>query len=350
MNTFEYTTASSPEQAVSLLGKSWEDARLLAGGVDLLGEMKERIVTPKRVVNIKGIPGLNTIQEKGGELRIGAIATLRAIERHPAILKRWTAIAEASASVGAPQIRNVGTLGGNLCQRPRCWYYRSDLFHCLKKGGDRCYAEDGENAYHAIFGNGPCHIVHPSDVAPAIIALGGRIAVVGPKGRREVPAEEFYIMPDVDPSAETILKPNEIVVEVIIPSLPEGTKSLYLKQREKQSLDFALAGVAVVITVENGICRQARIVLSGVAPVPWRAREAEVVLIGKKIRNKSPGPVETGPLVYPDDALLVGKRVDLELVKAAADAALATAKPMRDNGYKVPLAKTLIKRAIVRAI
>jgi xanthine dehydrogenase YagS FAD-binding subunit len=272
------------------------------------------------------------------------------MERHQAIRTRWTAIAEAAASVGTPQIRNVGTLGGNLCQRPRCWYYRSELFHCLKKGGDHCYAEDGENAYHAIFGDGPCHIVHPSDVAPAIIALGGRMAIVGPQGRREVPAEAFYVMPDVDPSVETILKPNEMVTEVIVPSPPTGTKSLYLKQREKQSLDFALVGVAVTITTEHGVCRQARIILSGVAPVPWRAKEAEAVLIGKKISNKSPGSAETTPLPYPGDPLLIGKRIDIEVVEAAAEAALAGARPMRDNGYKVTLAKTLIQRAIMRAV
>lgn len=324
MNAFEYTTASSPEQAVTLLGSRWEEARLLAGGIDLLGEMKERIITPKRLVNIKTIPGLGTIQEKNRDLRLGALVTLRAIESHPAIMERWTAIAEAAASVGTPQIRNVGTLGGNLCQRPRCWYYRSELFHCLKKGGDRCYAEDGENTYHAIFGDGPCHIVHPSDVAPAIIALGGRIAIVGPKERREVPAEEFYVMPDVDPSIETILKPNEIVTEVILSLPPSGTKSLYLKQREKQSLDFALAGVAAAITIENGICRQARIVLSGVAPVPWRAKEAEAILIGKRINDQT--------------------------AQAAAEAALATAKPMQDNGYKVPLVRALIKRVILNAV
>jgi len=323
MKAFEFVNPSSLKEVPGLLGQNRDRAVLLAGGVDLLGELKEGLVAPDRVVNLKAVSGLNAIKADGKGLRIGALATLAEIENHPAIRKDYRALADAAASVGSVQIRNVGTLGGNLCQRPRCWYYRDEAFPCLKKGGSKCFAVEGNNKYNAILGGGPSYIVHPSDTAPALVALGAKVTVLGPKGNRVIPLEEFFVLPTEVLRRENVLAPDEIVTEVEVPAPAPGAKSAYLKFQEKDSMDFALAAVAVALTMSGDTIRAARVVLGGVAPKPWPAKEA--------------------------DAVLAGQRPSEDLLRRAADAALAKAQPLGYNDYKVPLTKTLIQRAVMAA-
>jgi xanthine dehydrogenase YagS FAD-binding subunit len=324
MRAFEYVKPATVADAVRELGRSWADAKILAGGIDLLGELKEGIIAPQRIVNIKGISGLRYIRfsEKEG-LRLGALVTLEEIETHQVIRQRYTALAEAAHSVGTPQIRNVGTIGGNLCQRPRCWYYRDEHTKCLKKGGPMCFAYNGENKYHAILGGGPCYIVHPSDCAPALIAFRASVTVVSPRGQRTVPLEEFFVLPSRRLDHETILEPDEIVTEIRVPTPAPNTRSTYLKFKERDSHDFAIVGAAVVMRLKGKVCEDVRIVLSGVAPIPWRSPEAEAVLKGKAITP--------------------------ELAEQAGKAAVAKAQPLSQNAYKVPLTQAIVKQAVLRA-
>lgn len=324
MNRFEYVVPETLEQAVALLSEERTRARPLAGGMDLLGEMKDRLVEPERLVNLKAIPHLDAIEYDPQQgLRLGATATLARVASHPAIRQEFTAIAQAAQSVGTPQIRNQGTVGGNLCQRPRCWYYRNPDIPCLKKGGEVCYAVVGENKYHALFGGNPDYIVHPSDLAPALIALNARVTLVGPQGRRTLPLEEFFILPAVDPTQENVLAPRELIAEVLVPPPPPGTRSVYHKFQEKETSDFALSAAAVALTLQGEVCQQARIVLGGVATIPWPVPQAA--------------------------ALLAGQRIDEALAAKAAEAALQGAEPMGQNAYKIPLTKAVVKRAILEA-
>ncbi len=325
MENFAYINAKSVEQVPSLLSDKWGETAIIAGGTDLLGELKEYIITPKKVVNLKTIPGLDEIKEDSSGLTIGALATIAEIAEHPTIQKHYTVLAEAAESVATPQIRHVGTLGGNLCQRPRCWYYRIEDIKCLKKGGDKCYALSGLNKYHAIFGGGPVYIVHPSDTAPALIALGATVKIAGPKGEKTMPLEDFFILPKAsNPFRENVLEPKEIVVEVHVPKPKPNTRSFYIKVREKSSFDFALSSVAAVFEMEGATCRKANIVLGGVAPAPWRSKEAEAALNGKQVTQAV--------------AMQAGKD------------AVKNADPMTDNGYKVPLTQNIISRAAMMAV
>jgi xanthine dehydrogenase YagS FAD-binding subunit len=324
MKAFEYVNPRDLKHASSLLGPEYNQAVILAGGVDLLGEMKEHIIEPNRLVNLKALDELHYCRAGAKGARIGALATLSEIADDREIATRYKALAEAARSVGTPQIRNVGTLGGNLCQRPRCWYYRDETIKCLKKGGSRCYAADGDNKFNAILGGGPSYIVHPSDCAPALIALDATVTVSGDGKSRKMPLEQFFVLPSRNPLRENVLEANEIVTEVSLPALPSGTRSTYLKFMEKDSFDWAVSSVAVALTMADGVCRDARIVLGGVAPIPWRSKEAE--------------------------AALKGKRIDARVAQQAADAALAPAKPLERNAYKVPLTKTLIRRAVLAVV
>jgi xanthine dehydrogenase YagS FAD-binding subunit len=231
-------------------------------------------------------------------------------------------LTDAAAEVGTPQIRNVGTVGGNLNQRPRCWYFRNEEFNCLKKGGSRCFAVDGENQYHAIFGGGPCHIVHPSSLAVPAIALDAKFRIVGPAGEREVAAAEYYQTPDKNLLGETMLGPSDLLTHVILPP-PGQTRAATYEVRFKQSHDWPLASASVALAVQGQTIRTARIVMGAVAPVPWRSSAAE--------------------------AALVGKRLTEQVAMEAADAAVAAAKPMTQNAYKVQIARTAVKRAILKA-
>ncbi len=322
MKNFAYVNATNLENVPSLLADNWDETLVIAGGIDLLGELKNHIRSPKRLVNLKTIPNMSYIDCDGKGLRIGALTTLTEIESAPLVCDMFTALAQAAGEVGTPQIRNAGTIGGNLCQRPRCWYYRGEYFNCRKKGGEACYAEEGNSKYLAIFGgDNICYVVHPSDTAPALIALGAKVKIVGPNGARVIPLEEFFVLPKVNVERENILKPNEIVAEVQVPNLPSGTRSVYLKMKERRSMDFALVSVAATLTTRGKICEKANIVLGGVAPVPWRAKAVE-------------------------DAL-AGERITEETAQQAANLVADGAEPMKDNAYKVNLAKTLVKRVVM---
>lgn len=319
MNAFEWVTPKDLEGAVSAL--SGESVKALAGGIDLLCEMKEGLVTPSRVVNLKTIAGLNEMTGRD-DLKIGALVTLTELAESERVESQYKAVAEAARSVGSPQIRNVGTVGGNLCQRPRCWYYRDVAIECLKKGGDRCYAEDGENEYHAILGGGPCHIVHPSDLAPALIAFDAKVDIQGTSAR-SLPLLDFFVLPAVNWGQENVLTPNEIVTAVTLPKATAGWRSAYYKFRERESFDWALASAAVTLRMSGNTVQDCRVVLGGVAPIPWRSNEAEAALKGKTI---TPGVAET-----------------------AGKAAVTGAKPLKHNGYKVRLAANVVRIAVLRA-
>jgi len=323
MKAFEYVNPTDVKSAVAALTAAGENGKPIAGGIDLLGEMKDYIRTPDVVVNLKSIPGLNKWGVDAKGLHLGALVTLAEIAETPAIRKRYTALAEAAETVGTPQIRNVGTIGGNLCQRPRCWYYRDEEVICLKKGGDTCYAIAGENQYHAILGGGPSYIVHPSDCAPALIALGASVEIAGPKGARTVPLERFFTLPTQNVLNENILEQNEIVTRIHVPPPAAGTKSHYMKVRHKESFDWALAGAAVVLVMSGKTIKDARVVLSGVAPIPWRSKEAE--------------------------AVLKGKTLTAALAEKAGAAAVAKARPLGKNAYKVPLTRNTVQLALLHA-
>lgn len=324
MHKFAYVNATSIDRVPSLLGRTWDEAQVIGGGTDLVGELKDYLVTPKRIVNLKSIPGLSYIRQESDGLKIGALTTLSDIESNETIEKQYSVLQQAVSVIATPQIRNVGTIGGNICQRPRCWYYRNEDFPCWKKGGDTCYAASGVNRYHAIIGGGPCYMVHPSDTAVALMALNARVKIMGPEGTREVVMDDFFMLPEVNVMRENILKSNEFISEIIVPAPKSGTRSLYIKIRERESIDFAIVSVAAVLTVVNGVCQEANVVLGGVAPVPWRVLEAERFLKGNRI-------TETRAL-------------------QAAEAALKDADPMSDNVYKIQITKNIVKNAVMTMV
>jgi xanthine dehydrogenase YagS FAD-binding subunit len=331
MKAFEWMNATTVAEAVNALksGVASSDpddaARPIAGGQDLLTTMKEYISRPTRVVNLKSIRGLDRIEPDGkGGLRIGALVTLNQLEEDANIRKSFPGLAEAAHSVGTPQIRNLGTVGGNLCQRPRCWYFRLEEVVCLKKGGSECYAATGENKYHAIFGGGPSYIVHPSDLAPMLVALGASINVTGGDGKRTIALDKFFTLPsDGNLRRENVLKNDEIITEVVVPAAKFAANSTYLKFKERDSMDFAMSAVAAAVTIgANKTVSEARIVLGGVAPIPWRVPKAE--------------------------AALVGKTMNQDLLAEVAKTALQGAEPLAKNAYKIPLTQTLVRRALAK--
>ncbi|HAM50589.1 MAG TPA: molybdopterin dehydrogenase, partial [Nitrospiraceae bacterium] len=266
---FSYLRAKSIKDAISGLSKT--NAKVHAGGTDLLGCLRDRVFTTDLVVSISALKELKGIREApGGNLSIGALTTITEISESGIIRERYPALAQAAAEVASPQLRNQGTIGGNLCQKPRCWYYRGE-FNCLRKGGDRCYAVAGENHYHCIFGGAGCYIVHPSDTAPTLVAYGATAHIVGPAGMRKVSLDHFFVPPSKDVTKETVLETDEIVTEIVLPPPPSGLKSSYRKVRARRSWDFALAGVALTLQMTDGKVTDVRIVLSGAAPIPWRS-------------------------------------------------------------------------------
>ncbi len=287
--------------------------------MDLLGLMKDYIVSPDRVVSIKGLDQAMTTADGG--MRIGAAVRIVDLAESAAARKMYPALVTAAEGVGTPQIRNMATAGGNIMQRPRCWYFRNEEFNCLKKGGSRCFAVEGENQFHAIFGAGPCHIVHPSSLAVPVIAYGGRFRVVGPNGTREIDAADFFQMPNQNLYGETVLQPNEIVTHIVLPA--PGQKSASYEVRFKQSHDWPLATAAVNLVMSGQVVKSARVVMGAVAPIPWRSPAAERVLAGKAITEA--------------------------IAADAANAAVADARPMSGNHYKIQIAKTAVKRAILAA-
>jgi len=324
MKNFEYTVPESIEKTFEYLNSP--KAVLKAGGVDLLDLMKEQLESPTRLVNIRDLEELRFLKEDdNGSFLIGPGQTLSEISADSTIKKSYRALAQAAGGVASVQIRNSATIGGNLCQRPRCWYFRSSDFHCSRKGGDTCFAIDGENQYHAIFDNtNGCAIVHPSATAVALMALNAKLIISDGKIDKEISIEEFFIRPVANIEKENILEKNEMISTIIIPAESKDYTSYYQKQKEKQSFDWPLADIAVALRLEGDRCTEARIALGSAAPVPIRSKNAEEVLLNKNINKDS--------------------------AMRAAEAALANAEPLSLNEYKVPLFKTIIYRTICRTV
>ena len=324
MNAFEYASPTTKEQAVKLLGNSWQDAEVLAGGTDLISLMKDRIVEPKRLVNIKGIKELGGISLKAGSgLRLGATATIQELLDNPQVKRSYAALAHAAAGITSPQIRNMGTIGGDLCQRPRCWYYRAGFVLLATHAEGEPLVPSGDNRYHAILGNnGPAYFVNPSSLAPALIAMNAKVRIFGSKGQHEVALEKFFQSPKSNNDREYDLKPGEFVTEIIVPQLGSALSATY-EVRQKEALDWPLAAASVVLTMSSGKVKTARIVLGHVAPTPWVSMEAAKALEGKAITE--------------------------ETAEVAGKAAVADAKSLGKNGYKIQLAKVAVKRAVLAA-
>lgn len=321
MERFAYGRASSMEE---VLGALDERCRPLAGGTDLVAMMKEGLVAPERLLDLKHIPGVDQVTVGDDGLQMGALIRLSALLEHPAVVdQEWlTCLYQSLLRTASPQLRHMATLGGNLLQRPRCWYFRNVLTHCLRKGGDTCFAFRGESKYHAILGGGPCHIVHPSDPAVALLALDASVVVVGPGDTRTVPLSEFYLLPRQDPHREVALETDELVAAVVVPAPPAGlrVRGAYVKVAERQAWDFALVSAAVQLGLEGETVRHARVALGGVAPVPWRAVGAEDVLVGAALTDGTIGQ--------------------------AAGAAVAGARPLGKNAYKTDLVQGVLSEVL----
>jgi xanthine dehydrogenase YagS FAD-binding subunit len=323
MRQFEYTAPQSTQQAVGLLGQNWAQAQILAGGTDLLALMKDDIEPPKRVVNIKHIPGLAGIQYNAtGGLRIGALTKLSEVADNADVRRNYPMIAFAFDEAASPQIRYMATAGGNLCQRPRCWYFRNGFGLLAMKDGKSMVA-DGDNRYHAIIGNsGAAKFVTPSTIAPALIAHNAKVRIVGPGGQREIELAKFFRTPQSETEREHDLKTNEIVTEIIVP-LISGVKTAQYEVRQKQAFDWPLSLASVALSMDGNTVKQATIVLGAVAPVPWVSHEAAQALAGKPINEQT--------------------------ADAAGQAAVSIAKPLSRNTYKVQLTRVAVKRAILQA-
>ncbi|PWU12758.1 MAG: molybdopterin dehydrogenase [Terriglobia bacterium] len=323
MKTFTNANPRDLPQALKLLEQAraaGKNAAVAGGGSDLLGMIKERIVSPDVVVHLRSIKGMDQVASEKGGARVGGLITLDALSSHPLIRRQYAVLAEAAESVATPQIRNAGTLAGNVCQRPWCWYYRNG-FPCFKAGGNQCFSINGENQFHAIFGGGPSFIVHPSDTAPALVALGAQFRVTGPSGERTVPAADFFVLPKQNAARENALKDDEVLGMVRLPAPRPGTRSAYHKVMDREAWTHAVVSAAIVLEMDGEVCRSARIVLGGVAPTPWRVPDAERVL--------------------------AGQRITPELAAKAGEVAVAGANPLRKNAYKVPLTKAVVQRTIV---
>ena len=314
MPQFTYVRPKSLEETFRHL--STGNTRIHAGGTDLFGCLNDGVFAAEKVVSISRLDKLQGIgQLSNGSLRIGALVTVSDVANHPLLKERYPALVRAAREVASPQLRNQGTIGGNLCQKPRCWYYRGD-FHCTRKGGDQCFAVAGENQYHCILGGKGCFIVHPSDIAPVLMAYEARIEITDARGTKTVPVEKFYLLPEQEITRETILKAGEVVTAVLLPQPPRGLRSSYRKVRARGSWDFALAGVALALRVSEEKVVGAKVVLSGAAPIPWRCPDAEKVIMGQTL-NES-------------------------IVAQAASAAMKAARPLRQNEYKIELFKGLL--------
>ncbi|MFY9610265.1 MAG: xanthine dehydrogenase family protein subunit M [Blastocatellia bacterium] len=334
MRAFEYVSPATKEQAVSLLGTSWADAEVLAGGTDLLSLMKDDVVMPKRLVNIKDIKELRGIGQaklvaarsaarSSSNLVLGALVTIQELLDNQQVRRGYPALVQAADGITSPQIRSTGTVGGDLCQRPRCWYYRAGYGLLARNESGESVVIGGDNRYHAILGNaGPAYFVNASSLAPALIAYNASIEIYGPKGSRTVPVEKFFLTPASDSDREYDLKPNEIVTRIIVQPAG-GARSATYEVRQKEALDWPLAAASVSLTMSGGKVSTARVVLGHVAPVPWRSKEAETALVGKAVTE--------------------------ETAKAAGDAAVTGAKSLSGNGYKIQLARVAVRRAILQA-
>ncbi len=322
MNKFAFVDCVTVDEALGQLG---EGATIKAGGIDLIDLMKDDIVSPSKLVNIRNVDSLRGITITPDGLRLGPLSTLSEIAAHPQIQKSYTALSDAAGHAATPQVRNMATLGGNIMQRPRCWYFRSTDFDCKKKSGtsDDCHAHAGENQYHAIINNDVCAMVHPSSTAVPLLAMNAQIELTSKRGKRTVAMTDFYVPPEKSLTNETIVQPGEIITGVFIPTPDPGTRSAYQKYGEKESFDWPLADAGVVLVMEGNQCRKASIVLGVAAPTPIRSSAAE--------------------------AVLTGKTIDEATARAAAAAAMQTATPLSQNGFKTQLFQTAIYRTVLLA-
>jgi xanthine dehydrogenase YagS FAD-binding subunit len=323
VKSFTNANAKDLNHAVALIKQARDANKSVAvagGGSDLLGMMKERLITPDMLVSLRTIKGLDQVKAgPGGGPTIGGQITLDALANNSTIRTRYTVLAESAQDVATPQIRNVATLAGNILQRPWCWYYRNG-FTCFKNGGNTCYSAAGENAFHAIFGGGPSYIVHPSDTAPALVALDATFRIVGPGGERTVKAADFFTLPTVDAAKENVLKDGEVLASITLPAAARERRSTYHKVMDREAWTHAVVSAAIVLDMDKDVCRGARVVLGGVAPIPWRLPEVEKALAGQRITK--------------------------ELAAKAGELAVAGARPLAKNGYKVPLTRAMVARTI----
>ena len=321
MKPFAYVNPTNEKDAVAALSPEYEKAMPIGGGQDLLARMKDYITQPDRLVNVKNLDAAVT-RENGG-LRNGAAMKMLDVAEHPDIRRMYPAVAAAAIEVGTPQIRNQGTVGGNINQRPRCWYFRNEEFVCYKKGGNRCFSPSGENQFHAILGGGPTYIVHPSSLAVPFVAYDVTFRLIGPRGERMIRASEYFTMPTRENvERENVLQPDELLTHVVLPP-PGNVKTGHYEVRYKAAHDWPIAFATVLLAMNGSTVGAARVVMGAVAPVPWRSKEAEQALAGKTVTPES--------------------------AAAAAEAALAKAEPLSQNAYKVQVARTAVERAILQA-
>jgi xanthine dehydrogenase YagS FAD-binding subunit len=323
MKAFTNVNPRDMKQALAALDKasaSGQSAAIAGGGSDLLQLMRERIITPDVVVNLKAMKAPKGIAVSKQRVTIGGLTTLATIAADDRLRRTHTVLVEAAESIATPQIRNVGTIAGNVCQRPWCWYYRNG-FKCLKNGGTTCFSVAGENEFHAIFGGGPSYIVHPSDSAPALVALDAQFTITSSKGDRVVAAKDFFTLPAVNAVTENVLKDGEVLSEIHLPAAAPGTRSKYAKVMDRETWTHAVISCAVSLQIDNGKCRAAKVVLGGVAPTPWELPAVE--------------------------AMLAGKTITESVAAEAGKLAVAGARPLSKNRYKVPLTEALVKRTLL---
>jgi xanthine dehydrogenase YagS FAD-binding subunit len=321
MKEFKIAQPQSLDQVTSLLSQEKTGYSLMAGGTDLLDEIKNKIIAPDVVIDLKSVPDLSTIKIDKKHVSIGAMTSVADLAENPIILENFPGLVEAALSLASPQLRNVGTVGGNLCQRPRCWYYRDPDTICRKKGGSRCYALRGRNRYHAIFGGGICCIVHPSDLAPVLISLNADITINGPAGEKNImKLENFFTLPQNNVRKENVLEAHQVLSEIRIPLPKNGAKSSYCKFKERGTWDFAVASAAINGVISGGVCRDIKIVCGGVAPIPWRLKKAEDFIRGKKLTEK--------------------------VIRQGAKEALKDARPLEENVYKMDLVEAVLYTVI----
>jgi len=320
MQAFEYVNPATVAEAVALLSPHWGETDVLAGGTDLISLMKEYIHTPTRLVNIKSIKELEGIRKSGNVLRIGALVTMDMLAKDEVVRSGYKALSDAAAEIPSPQIRHMGTVGGDLCQRPRCWYFRNG-FGLLARKDNQPLVPAGENQYHAIFGGGPAYFVSASSLGPPLVAMGARVKLVAAKGSREVAVKDFFLAPQDDRTREIALRPDEILTEILVPG-PAWVSATH-EVRQKEALDWPLATASVALRLKGNVVTAANVVLGHVAPIPWAAPGA-----GKA---------------------LAGKTITVESAEAAGNAAVEGAQPLSRNAYKVQLAKVAVKRALLEA-
>ena len=324
MREFKIAQPRTVDELTALLAETKEPAAVMAGGTDLIDELKSGVATAGLVVDLQTIAGLPGIVPEKDGLRIGAMTRVVDLADDAAVARDFPSLRDAALSLATPQLRNLGTVGGNLCQRPRCWYYRDPLVVCRKKGGSNCFAYQGRNKYHAIFGGSGCYIVYPSDLAPILISLGAKVTIGTAKGDKVVALEQFYSLPDVDVTRENVLQKGQFLKSVWVPAPKARQRSAYVKLKERGTWDFALVSAAVSGTVKDGVFAEISVIMGGVAPVPWRLKKAEEMLRGKPATEA--------------------------LVRQAADAALQDASLLRENGYKADLIYAALKGAVLSAI